>query len=62
MANKTDNFRTRFDMKTELGKGANGVVYLAYDNYLEKVVALKLTQLSLFEDNDDGARNRRMWL
>ena len=62
MVDKTDNFRTRFDMKTELGKGANGVVYLAYDNYLQKVVALKLTQLNLFDDNDDGARNRRMWL
>ena len=62
MVSKTENFRTRFDMKTELGKGATGVVYLAYDNFLQKVVALKLTQLSLFEDNEDGSRNRRMWL
>lgn len=62
MANPTENFRTRFDMKTELGKGATGVVYLAYDNYLHKVVALKLTQLNLFEDDEDGVRNRRMWL
>lgn len=62
MANQTENFRTRFDMKTELGKGATGVVYLAYDNYMQKVVALKLTQLSLFEDDEDGIRNRRMWL
>jgi serine/threonine protein kinase len=62
MADKTENFRTRFDMKTELGKGATGVVYLAYDNFLHKVVALKLTQLNLFEDDEDGARNRRMWL
>ena len=62
MVSKTENFRTRFDMKTELGKGATGVVYLAYDNFLQKVVALKLTQLSLFEDDVDGVRNRRMWL
>lgn len=62
MVSKTENFRTRFDMKTELGKGATGVVYLAYDNFLQKVVALKLTQLSLFEDDEDGVRNRRMWL
>ena len=62
MANPTENFRTRFDMKTELGKGATGVVYLAYDNFLQKVVALKLTQLNLFEDDEDGVRNRRMWL
>ncbi len=62
MAKQSDNFRTRFDMKTELGKGATGVVYLAYDNFLQKVVALKLTQLNLFEDDEDGVRNRRMWL
>jgi len=62
MSTQTENFRTRFDMKTELGKGATGVVYLAYDNFLHKVVALKLTQLNLFEDDEEGARNRRMWL
>lgn len=62
MVNQTESFRTRFDMKTELGKGATGIVYLAYDNYLQKVVALKLTQLNLFDDDEDGARNRRMWL
>lgn len=62
MANQTENFRNRFTMKKELGKGATGVVYLAFDNYLQKDVALKLTQLSLFEDDEEGARNRRMWL
>ena len=62
MANQTENFRNRFKMKKELGKGATGVVYLAYDNFLQKDVALKLTQLNLFEDDDDGIRNRRMWL
>lgn len=62
MANQTENFRSRFTMKKELGKGATGVVYLAFDNFLQKDVALKLTQLSLFEDNEEGARNRRMWI
>ena len=62
MANQTENFRNRFKMKKELGKGATGVVYLAYDNFLQKDVALKLTQLNLFENDEDGVRNRRMWL
>jgi serine/threonine protein kinase len=62
MANQTENFRNRFKMKKELGKGATGVVYLAFDNYLQQDVALKLTQLNLFDDDGDGARNRRMWL
>ena len=62
MPNQTENFRNRFKMKKELGKGSSGVVYLAFDNYLQKDVALKLTQLNLFDDDEDGARNRRMWL
>src|SRR3989339_8731 len=62
MANQTESFRNRFQMKKELGKGATGVVYLAFDNYLQKDVALKLTQLNLFDDDEDGTRNRRMWL
>lgn len=62
MANQTENFRNRFTMKKELGKGATGVVYLAFDNFLQKDVALKLTQLSLFDDDEEGARNRRMWI
>lgn len=62
MPNQTENFRDRFSMKKELGKGATGVVYLAFDNYLQKEVALKLTQLNLFEHDQEGARNRRMWL
>lgn len=62
MTTQTENFRTRFQMKKELGKGATGIVYLAYDNYLQQEVALKLTQLDLFENDEDGIRNRRMWL
>jgi len=62
MSNQTENFRNRFQMKKELGKGATGVVYLAYDNFLQKEVALKQTQLSLFEDDEFGVRNRKMWL
>lgn len=62
MVNQTENFRNRFKMKKELGKGATGVVYLAFDNYLQQDVALKLTQLNLFDNNEDGTLNRRMWL
>jgi len=62
MVNQKEDFRNRFRMEKELGKGANAVVYLAYDNYLQKEVALKLTHLSQFEDDENGSRNRRMWL
>ena len=62
MVNRTESFRNRFKMKKELGKGATGVVHLAFDNYLQQDVALKLTQLNLFDNNEDGTLNRRMWL
>lgn len=62
MATPNEIFRHRFVMKQVLGRGATGEVHLAYDSYLQREVALKLTQLSLFDQNEDGARNRRMWL
>ncbi len=62
MANPDESFRNRFVLKQELGRGATGEVNLAYDNFLQRDVALKLTYLKQFEDDSDGARNRRMWL
>jgi eukaryotic-like serine/threonine-protein kinase len=62
MVNHNEAFRNRFVMKQALGRGATGEVHLAFDNYLQREVALKLTRLNQFDLNDDGARNRRMWL
>jgi putative nucleotidyltransferase with HDIG domain len=62
MPTPNETFRNRFVMKHELGRGAAGEVHLAYDNFLQRDVALKLTRLNQFDHNDDGARNRRMWL
>lgn len=62
MANQNETFRSRFVMKQLLGRGATGEVHLAYDNFLQQNVALKLTRLNQFDQSDDGARNRRMWL
>lgn len=62
MSNQNETFRSRFVLKKELGRGANGEVHLAFDNFLQKEVALKLTRLNQLDNNEDGARNRRMWL
>lgn len=62
MTNQNDSFRNRFTMKQQLGRGATAEVFLAFDNYLQRDVALKLTHLNRFEQNEDGTRNRRMWL
>lgn len=62
MPTPNETFRNRFVMKNVLGSGATGEVHLAYDNFLQRDVALKLTRLNQFDQNDDGIRNRRMWL
>ena len=62
MPTLNETFRNRFVMKNVLGSGATGEVHLAYDNFLQRDVALKLTRLNQFNQNDDDARNRRMWL
>jgi putative nucleotidyltransferase with HDIG domain len=62
MSIQNEAFRSRFVLKQELGRGATGEVHLAFDNYLQKDVALKITRLNQFDHNEDGTRNRRMWL
>lgn len=57
-----DGFRTRFEIKKELGKGAMGEVYLAYDAFSQRDVAIKLAKLKLMEDAEDGVKLRKMWL
>jgi serine/threonine protein kinase len=62
MTEITDSFRSRFEFKKELGKGGMGEVYLAYDNYSQRDVAIKLAKLQLMEDPEIGARAKKMWL
>ena len=60
--NPSDNFRHRFEMRKELGRGATSEVHLAYDTYLQREVALKITRPGLFNDDHESSRNRKMWL
>jgi serine/threonine protein kinase len=62
MTEITDSFRSRFEFKQELGKGGMGEVHLAYDNYSQRDVAIKLAKLQLMEDPEIGARAKKMWL
>lgn len=57
-----EKFGYRFEIRRELGKGASGQVYLAFDTYAQREVALKITNPNLFSDEQDGDRNRKMWL
>jgi serine/threonine protein kinase len=62
MANQNDNFSHRFKIRKELGRGATSEVHLAFDNYLQRDVALKVTRTGLFNELKDSSRNRKMWL
>ncbi len=62
MVHQIENLRHRFEIKQELGRGAAGEVHLAYDTYLQRDVALKIARRSLFDNPDEGLRNRKMWL
>ncbi len=57
-----EKFGYRFEIRRELGRGASAKVYLAFDTYAQREVALKITNQNLFDDEDDEARNRKMWL
>ena len=62
MISTSEKFGGRFEIKRELGKGASAQVFLAFDTYEQRDVALKITNPNLFSGEEDGARNRRMWL
>jgi eukaryotic-like serine/threonine-protein kinase len=49
-----------FEIQSELGRGAMGVVYLAIDTGLDRLVALKILPGALSADESSGARRR--WL
>lgn len=59
---QNDNFRMRFEMRKELGRGAAGEVHLAFDTYLQREVALKLTRSAYLDNPQESIRNRKMWL
>ncbi len=56
-----DVFRSRFELRRELGRGGMGEVHLAYDAYRQREVAIKLARLQAMEDTDDQ-RLKKMWL
>ncbi len=49
----------KYEIRKELGKGAMGVVYLAYDSVLEREVALKVMASTIVSDKDLKERFER---
>jgi tRNA A-37 threonylcarbamoyl transferase component Bud32 len=55
-------FRGRFQRERVLGKGGMGEVFLALDTFTQRHVAVKLIDLSAFDDPEIGTRVRKLWL
>lgn len=53
---------SRFEIRQELGRGSNGVVHLAFDNYAQQQVAVKVFQRKVFSDPQTAKHYRSMWL
>jgi serine/threonine-protein kinase len=49
----------KFEIKSELGRGAMGIVYVAYDALLDRDVALKVMAAPILDDPDLKARFQR---
>ena len=52
----------KYDLKSLLGKGASGTVYLALDTFSNAEVAVKVIDATVFEDPDNGKILRTQFL
>ncbi len=52
----------RYELRSELGRGATGAVYLAWDGFAQREVALKIAHPEIFRDDPDLAIVRKAWL
>ncbi len=52
-------FETRYEIKENLGSGASGTTYKAYDSILQRVVALKVIHKFLLQSHDAVERFRK---
>src|SRR3972149_8205005 len=62
MTTAQDVFRSRFETRGPRGEDGMGEVPLAYDAFLQREVAIKLTKLALLKDPEVGDRMQKMWL
>jgi len=52
----------RYEIRRELGRGATAVVYLAWDSFAHREIALKIADAQIFRDNPELAPIRKAWL
>lgn len=55
--------RTRYLVRGEVGRGASGVVWRAFDGFADREVAIKMAYPHIFKSGDDGQQAaRKAWL
>ena len=52
----------RYEIRAEVGRGATGVVYQAWDTFAQREVALKVAHAQIFNDDPDQNLVRKAWL
>lgn len=52
----------RYEIKREIGRGATGAVYLCYDAYHQREVAIKVALAHIFANAEENALTRKAWL
>lgn len=62
MTINSETFGNRVEFLRELGKGANGEVHLAFDNFLQRHVAIKIIRRKESIDLEADRQRRSMWL
>lgn len=62
MSIDTKSIGNRFEILQELGRGANGEVHLAFDNYAQRQVAIKIIRRKESEDTQSAKQYQKLWL
>ena len=52
----------RYEIRAEVGRGATGTVYQAWDTFAQREVALKVAHAQIFDDDPELALVRKAWL
>lgn len=51
----------KYEVNKEIGRGSMGVVYQAYDPYIDRLVAVKVAMADALKDRESGERFRKMF-
>lgn len=62
MSINAESIGNRFEILQELGRGANGEVHLAFDNFAQRQVAIKIYHRKEYGNPQAAKHHRNLWL